>query len=73
MVRCGNNVGVPSGYCYQTLQTWVYAYSKTVYIIGFIMTGVCFLAFVFGCWLRKTANDMPTVKNDGPSAMNLNY
>lgn len=68
------NNGIPTGYCYDTLKTWVYAYSRTTYIVGFVMTGIAFVAFLLGCWLRKTANDMPDrVKNDGPSQMNLNY
>jgi len=46
------NNGVPTAYCYDLIQTAVLGYSRTGYIIGFIMTGITAMAFLLGLWLR---------------------
>lgn len=45
-------LGVPTAYCYDLIQTAVLGYSRTGYIIGFIMTGITAMAFLLGLWLR---------------------
>jgi len=53
------SLGTPTGYCYDLLNTNVKAYSRTVYIVAFVMTGIALLAFIFGCWLRSDVNNNP--------------
>jgi len=53
------SMGIPTAYCYDSLSTNVKAYSKTVYIVAFVMTGIALLAFIFGCWLRSEVNNHP--------------
>lgn len=79
MVNNSLKSGKPTSYCYDTLNTFVKAYSRTGYIIGFIMVGITAAAFLCGLWLRCEVNSdeeqrrMGHGKNDGPSQMRLNY
>jgi hypothetical protein len=74
------NNGIPTSYCYDTINMYVTNYSKTGYIIGFIMVGVAALAFFCGLWLRCEVNSEAEQKNqfggvktgDGPSQMRMN-
>lgn len=72
------NNGIPTSYCYDAVQNNVRAYSRTGYIVGFTMTGITLLAFLFGLWLRSDINSEGDhnggVKpGDGPSQMRMNY
>jgi hypothetical protein len=65
--------GMPTSYCYDMLNTKVKAYNETAYIVAFVMTGIAFLAFILGCWLRSDVN-IPLkgmVMYDEPSRMQL--
>jgi len=53
------SMGMPMGFCYDMVNTGVKAYSRTVYIVAFVMTGIALLAFIFGCWLRSEVNSNP--------------
>jgi len=53
------SMGMPTAYCYDILSTNITAYSKTAYIVAFVMTGIAMLAFIFGCWLRSEVNSRP--------------